>query len=120
MSCLRSVVFLGLSVVRGRTEGGSMRGGGTEKANGNSAPSDMLVSMAVSISRVNGRELSSSNGGDAAVIEGTAFITAARTRGFALYSGVPCSFLTPLINSVIDSKDLRYVGAANEGDAVAI
>ncbi len=41
-------------------------------------------------------------------------------RGFRLFAGVPCSYLTPLINFVIDEPDLHYVGAANEGDAVAI
>ena len=41
-------------------------------------------------------------------------------KGFELFTGVPCSYLKPLINYVIDSKDLRYVGAANEGDAVGI
>ncbi|MSR62112.1 MAG: phosphonopyruvate decarboxylase [Planctomycetes bacterium] len=40
--------------------------------------------------------------------------------GFGLFTGVPCSYLTPLIDAVIDSKDIRYVGAANEGEAVAI
>ncbi|MDH4126465.1 MAG: phosphonopyruvate decarboxylase [Gammaproteobacteria bacterium] len=48
------------------------------------------------------------------------FIQAASRHGFDLYSGVPCSFLKPFINRVIDSDKLRYVGAANEGDAVAI
>lgn len=48
------------------------------------------------------------------------FLSAARERGFRLWSGVPCSYLDPLINAVIDSDDLRYVAAANEGDAVAI
>lgn len=48
------------------------------------------------------------------------FIVRAQAHGFALYSGVPCSYLKPFINFVIDSPDLRYVGAANEGDAVAI
>ncbi len=48
------------------------------------------------------------------------FITPARSRGFELYTGVPCSFLKPFINYVIDSGELHYVGAANEGDAVAI
>jgi phosphonopyruvate decarboxylase len=43
-----------------------------------------------------------------------------RRVGFAIFSGVPCSYLTPLINGVIDSTDLRYIGAANEGDAVAV
>src|SRR5262245_27138088 len=40
--------------------------------------------------------------------------------GFSLYTGVPCSYVKPFINYVIDSSDLTYVGAANEGDAVAI
>lgn len=43
-----------------------------------------------------------------------------RERGFRVFSGVPCSYLTPLLNRVIDAEDLAYVGAANEGDAVAI
>jgi phosphonopyruvate decarboxylase len=48
------------------------------------------------------------------------FVAALRRRGFGLFTGVPCSYLTPLINRLIDAKDVRYVGAANEGDAVAI
>ena len=54
------------------------------------------------------------------MIEARRFIEAARDHGFTLYSGVPCSFLKPFINYVIDSDELRYVGAANEGQAVAI
>jgi phosphonopyruvate decarboxylase len=54
------------------------------------------------------------------VIQAETFIRAAQASGFELYSGVPCSYLEPFINFVIDSADLRYVGAANEGDAVAI
>jgi phosphonopyruvate decarboxylase len=54
------------------------------------------------------------------MIEADAFIQAARRRGFELYTGVPCSYLKPFINTVIDSGELRYIGAANEGDAVAI
>jgi phosphonopyruvate decarboxylase len=54
------------------------------------------------------------------MIQADSFIEAAGARGFSLYTGVPCSYLTPFINCVIDSSDLRYVGAANEGDAVAI
>ncbi|MCL6459421.1 MAG: phosphonopyruvate decarboxylase [Gorillibacterium sp.] len=38
--------------------------------------------------------------------------------GFAFYTGVPCSYLKDLINYAIN--DCEYVGAANEGDAVAI
>lgn len=48
------------------------------------------------------------------------FIDAARARGFDFYTGVPCSFLTPLINGVLSDRSLRYVGAASEGEAVAI
>ena len=54
------------------------------------------------------------------MIKAEAFIAAARARGFGLYTGVPCSYLTPFINHTIGSPVLRYVGAANEGDAVAI
>lgn len=54
------------------------------------------------------------------MIQATEFIAAARARGFGLYTGVPCSYLTPFINHAIGSAELRYVGAANEGDAVAI
>ena len=48
------------------------------------------------------------------------FIAAASERGFDFYTGVPCSFLTPLINGVIGKNGLDYVGAASEGEAVAI
>src|SRR3954469_11016913 len=48
------------------------------------------------------------------------FIDAAGARGFDFYTGVPCSYLTPLINGVLSSRALRYVGAASEGEAVAI
>lgn len=54
------------------------------------------------------------------MIEAGGFVGAARARGFDLYSGVPCSYLTPFINYVLGADGLRYVGAANEGDAVAI
>ena len=48
------------------------------------------------------------------------FVDAAKRRGFSVYAGVPCSFLTPFINFVIGADGLRYLSAANEGDAVAI
>lgn len=54
------------------------------------------------------------------MIDAERFIAAALARGFRLYTGVPCSYLTPFINSTIGADGLRYVGAANEGDAVAI
>ena len=48
------------------------------------------------------------------------FIEQASANGFDFYTGVPCSFLTPLINGVISDPALTYVGAASEGEAVAI
>jgi phosphonopyruvate decarboxylase len=54
------------------------------------------------------------------MITADAFIAAAGARGFDFYTGVPCSFLTPLINGVLSNRTLRYVGAASEGEAVAI
>jgi phosphonopyruvate decarboxylase len=54
------------------------------------------------------------------MIEAGAFIRRARSHGFSLYTGVPCSYLKPFINYVIDDAELRYIGAANEGDAVAV
>lgn len=53
------------------------------------------------------------------MIEAQTFVEAARSRSFRFYAGVPCSFLGPLINCVLDSPGLRYVSSANEGDAVA-
>ena len=54
------------------------------------------------------------------MIRATEVVTLFRQAGFRLFTGVPCSYLTPLIDTVIDSRDICYVGAANEGEAVAI
>ncbi len=54
------------------------------------------------------------------MIHAREFVEAARAHGFEWYAGVPCSFLTPFINYVIDDPALKYVSAANEGDAVAL
>ncbi len=48
------------------------------------------------------------------------FVEAARERGFRWYAGVPCSFLTPFINYVLQDPSLEYVSVGNEGDAVAL
>lgn len=56
--------------------------------------------------------------GDA--IDAAAFLEAAAARGTSFYTGVPCSYLTPLINAVASSRSLDYVKAASEGEAVAI
>lgn len=54
------------------------------------------------------------------LIEARQFVEAARARGFHWYAGVPCSYLTPFINYVLQDESLRYVSMANEGDAVAL
>ena len=54
------------------------------------------------------------------MIKAKSFINIASDYGFNTYSGVPCSFLTPLINEVISNDGLEYIPASNEGDAVAI
>lgn len=53
------------------------------------------------------------------MIEANEFVEAARELGFSRYTGVPCSFLTPFINYVINDDSLEYVSSANEGDALA-
>ncbi|MDP9082785.1 MAG: phosphonopyruvate decarboxylase [Pseudomonadota bacterium] len=54
------------------------------------------------------------------MIEARHFVEAARARGFRWYAGVPCSYLTPFINYVLQDESLHYVSMANEGDAVAL
>jgi phosphonopyruvate decarboxylase len=54
------------------------------------------------------------------LIEAKHFVEAARERGFNWYAGVPCSYLTPFINFVVQDSALHYVSMANEGDAVAL
>ena len=53
------------------------------------------------------------------MIEAKDFIEAARELGFVRYTGVPCSFLTPFINYVINDDSLEYIASSNEGDALA-
>ncbi|NTI24876.1 phosphonopyruvate decarboxylase [Rhizobium rhizogenes] len=48
------------------------------------------------------------------------FISAAKTQHYDFYTGVPCSHLAPLINTAIARSDTSYVGAASEGEAIAI
>jgi phosphonopyruvate decarboxylase len=54
------------------------------------------------------------------MIRAKVFIDALSKAGFGLFTGVPCSYLTPFINTVIASPHIHYLPAANEGDAVAI
>ena len=54
------------------------------------------------------------------MIQARDFVEAARQRCFDWYAGVPCSYLTPFINYVLQDPSLRYLSMANEGDAVAL
>lgn len=54
------------------------------------------------------------------MIQANHFISACTSRGYTFYTGVPCSFLKPLINYVIQNPDVDYVAASNEGEAVGI
>jgi phosphonopyruvate decarboxylase len=40
--------------------------------------------------------------------------------GYSQYVGVPCSFLKPFINRVLEHPSLDYVAAASEGEAVGV
>jgi phosphonopyruvate decarboxylase len=54
------------------------------------------------------------------VIAAADFLAACRASGLTFFSGTPCSYLTPLINAVIDDRQLAFRDATNEGDAVAM
>jgi phosphonopyruvate decarboxylase len=54
------------------------------------------------------------------MIKAASFIEQLRGRGFSHWAGVPCSYLKPFINYVIDDQRLNYTGAASEGEAVGI
>jgi phosphonopyruvate decarboxylase len=54
------------------------------------------------------------------MIEPADFVNQALRYGFSFYSGVPCSYLKPLINFIIAHKELTYLASVNEGDAVAL
>src|SRR5262245_40010631 len=54
------------------------------------------------------------------MLQAASFMRQAKAFGFELFTGVPCSYLKPFINYTIDAPALAYIGAANEGDAVAI
>ena len=48
------------------------------------------------------------------------FINQLSKSGFSFFTGVPCSHLTSIINGVINSNKIKYVGATSEGEAVGI
>ena len=54
------------------------------------------------------------------MIEADFLLSEAKARGFDFFTGVPCSFLTPIINRAISDRETAYVGATSEGESVAI
>ena len=48
------------------------------------------------------------------------FLRPVRDAGFDFFTGVPCSFLAPVINRVISGPEYDYVSAVSEGEAIAI
>jgi phosphonopyruvate decarboxylase len=54
------------------------------------------------------------------MIESQQFVQALKTLGYSHFTGVPCSYLKPFINSVIDDPSVEYTGATSEGEAIAI
>jgi phosphonopyruvate decarboxylase len=57
---------------------------------------------------------------DATRVSSRRFVDAMTARGFGPWLGVPCSFLRPFIDYVIDRDDLDYVASTNEGEALAM
>ena len=53
------------------------------------------------------------------MIDASTFIGAAVDHGYDWYSGVPCSYLTSLVNAAIVNDDIYHLPVANEGDAIA-
>ena len=54
------------------------------------------------------------------MIESKLFLDECKKNAFTLFTGTPCSYLKPFINTVIDDPELKFVGTTNEGDAVAL
>src|SRR6185437_9342452 len=96
------------SAVRARPLAWSQRSGGLPSRRGFRSLSDTV------------RRIAGCGCGSRRMIEARDFVEAARERGFDWYAGVPCSFLTPFINYVLQDSSLHYVSMANEGDAVAL
>ena len=54
------------------------------------------------------------------MIHPSLFLNQCRSCNYDLFTGTPCSFLSPFINYVINDKSLEFIEAGNEGDAVAL
>lgn len=53
-------------------------------------------------------------------VSSAGFVDRCTAQGLGPWLGVPCSFLRPFINYVIERTDLDYVAATNEGEALAM
>ncbi len=54
------------------------------------------------------------------MIRSDRFVEELRRAGIDFFTGVPCSYLTALIDELIGDAEVPFVAATNEGDAVAI
>lgn len=54
------------------------------------------------------------------MIEANIFLDSCKQNGFDFFTGTPCSYLKPFINSVIDDPECHFVVAVNEGEAVGL
>ena len=54
------------------------------------------------------------------MIDPSDFIKVMHKAGYCFCTGVPCSFMGSMIRSLLKSKEIRYVGAASEGEAIGI
>ena len=54
------------------------------------------------------------------LIDSQQFIQTLKALGYSHFTGVPCSYLKPFINSVIEDPSIEYTAATSEGEAIAI
>ena len=54
------------------------------------------------------------------MIQASDFISSCLSRNYTFFTGVPCSFLKPIINHVIEDNRVDYVASASEGEAIGI
>ncbi|MBM3846803.1 MAG: phosphonopyruvate decarboxylase, partial [Verrucomicrobia bacterium] len=54
------------------------------------------------------------------MIAASSCVDGLKSLGYSFFTGVPCSFLQPIINAVINDPVLLYVGASNEGEAAGL
>ena len=54
------------------------------------------------------------------MISSSSCLSEFKKNGYYNFTGTPCSYLKPFINSVIDDDELDFIETTNEGDAVAL